>query len=57
MSSLHRPHQVDSFPHVDVAVQGTGVSDLVLGAGEAEDGLKVAGFAEDAALGCEGVAT
>lgn len=56
MSSLHCPHQVDPFPHVDVAVQGTGIRNFVLGACEAEDGLEVTGFAENATLGGEGIA-
>ena len=55
VSSLHRPHQVDPFPHVDVTVQGTWIRDLVLGAREAEDGLEIPRFAENATFRCESI--
>lgn len=57
MSSLHCPYQVDPFPHVDVAVQGTWIRDLVFRTGEAEDGLEVAGFPKNATFRCERVST
>lgn len=57
MSSLHCPHQVDPFPHVDVTIQGTRVCDLVLGARKAEDGLEIPRFAKNATFGCESITT
>lgn len=55
MSSLHCPHQVDPFPHVDVTIQGTRICDLVLGARKAEDGLEIPRFAKNATFGCESI--
>lgn len=57
MGSLHRPHQADPLPHIDVPVQGTGIRDLILGTGETEDGLEVPRFAENTAFWRQRVAT
>lgn len=55
MSTLHRPHQVNPFPHVDVTVQGTWIGDFVLSASKAEDCLEIPRFAKNTTFGRESI--
>lgn len=57
MCSLYGPHQVQPFPHVDVAVQGPRVGDVILGRGHTQNRLQVSRFAKYPSLRRQSVPT
>ena len=50
MGTSHRLFKVVLAPPVDVAVHGAAVGHVIVGGTHAQDGLHVAGLAEDATL-------
>lgn len=57
VSSLNSSDQVESPPHVDVAVERSGVGDVIFRRRHTQDGLQVARLAEDPPLRRQSVPT